>query len=175
MANLTFTGWIIVALYAVTTATCALAASTVKANTREKQLWLAIATVFLLLGAGRLFDLQTVIAASGRMFAFEHGWYWERRPLQQGVIVVLAIMGMLAAIALIVWARGGSWLVRIALAGTAIAVGFALIRAVSLHQVDMIGASRLLGLPINWILELGAIALVLLPAFGTVRGPLALK
>jgi hypothetical protein len=48
--------------------------------------------------------------------------------------------------------------------GIVFLTGFAFIRAVSLHFIDILLYRRIGGIQMNWVVELGGIALVALPA-----------
>jgi hypothetical protein len=56
-------------------------------------------------------------------------------------------------------ALAATWL---ALLGTTTLIALALIREVSLHQIDVLLGAQIIGLKVNWILELAGIALIVL-------------
>jgi hypothetical protein len=57
------------------------------------------------------------------------------------------------------------------LLGLSSLITFIVIRAASFHHVDVLLRSQLLGIRVNWILELGGIALIALSAAQSARHP----
>ena len=123
-------------------------------------MWLAIGLAMSFLCVNKQLDLQSLFTDIGRVVAARGGWYGQRRTVQRWF--VFAIMGVgAAAIGYVVWkirkVLGERVLVPIGLCAL---VTFVVIRAASFHHVDVFLASRILGARMNWILELGGIALV---------------
>jgi hypothetical protein len=125
---------------------------------KESALWRG--TVFALLGLGlnRLFE--GALSNMGRMVAFDQGWYGRRQIVQVGIITSIIVFFILATIILIVALRraaAASWL---ALFVIMMLIAFALVRDVSLHQIDRITSERILGVKLNWLLELGGLGTI---------------
>ena len=133
---------------------------------RRAALWLVMATVLLLLGINKQLDLQSLFTEIGRVAAHAQGWYEDRRGVQFAFIAVVALAG-LVVVALFAWlARGALKDFRLPLTGMAFIVSFVVIRAASFHNVDELLGSAILGLKMNWVLELGGISIV---AYGAHR------
>lgn len=170
----TFMGWLTVAAYGLAAAACFIAASRDRAGEpREvrtrRRMWLAIGLVMSFLCVNKQLDLQTLFTDFGRVVAARGGWYGQRRAVQLAFVV--AVMGAGAAmIGYVVWKIrklfGESVLVPIGLCALVV---FVVIRAASFHHVDVLLMSRVLGVRMNWILELGGIALVGLGALRACR------
>lgn len=124
--------------------------------------WWCIACLLLALGVNKQLDLQTLFTQVLRDLARAQGWYEARRPYQVAFIVAVGLSSA-AGTALLAYAmRRVLARVWLGLAGLGLLAGFVLIRAASIHQVDVLlkqGAVRL-----NWVLELGAIGVIALSA-----------
>lgn len=170
----TVMGWLTVAAYGLAAAACFIAASRDQAgDPREvrirRRMWLAIGLMMSFLCVNKQLDLQTLLTDIGRVLAARGGWYAQRRTVQRWFVV--AIMGAgAAAIGYVVWkirkVLGERVLVPIGLCAL---VTFVVIRAASFHHVDVLLMSRIIGVRMNWILELGGIALVGLGALRACR------
>jgi hypothetical protein len=111
-------------------------------------------------------DLQSLLTDVGRVLAKQEGWYGQRRAVQRWFVVSVAAAGA-TTLAFLVWRARTIFRERIVLAaGLALLLTFVIIRAASFHHVDVLIQSRIIGLRINWILELGGIALV---AWGAIQ------
>ncbi len=140
----TWQGWATVLVYL---ATAALAFRAGRASfppatqARERAFWGLTLLLLLALAVNKQLDLQSAVTAAGRCLALAQGWYGQRRLLQLGFLIVLAL---LAAVFLAVLLRmlRGSW-PRSALPalGIVFVCTFVLMRAVGFHHID-----RLLGL-----------------------------
>src|SRR5690606_16816884 len=129
-------------------------------------LWLALAGLMLALAINKQFDFQTLLTDIGRVMAERGGWYEQRAQVQRAFI---ATVGVLAVITMAwLW-----WLTRkqlrdfrLPLLGFAFILAFVVVRASSFHHVDALIGFELVGLRVNWILELGGIAVM---AAGAIR------
>ncbi|MFV0475768.1 MAG: isopropylmalate isomerase [Pikeienuella sp.] len=171
----TLMGWLTVAGYF---AAAALALFATRAALRgrdraERLFWIACCAGFLFLGVNKQLDLQSLLTAIGRCVAQIQGWYEDRRAVQaEFILVILAACGALFAV--FAWALRKSlrrnWL---ALLGAAMIAGFILVRAVGFHHVDAALGLRFGGWRLNWILELGGIAIFSLGALKRIAAPRA--
>lgn len=98
----------------------------------------------------------------GRLIAFAHGWYEQRRWVQFGFVLAVAGTSIVIAIALIVGARKAPYPAWLAMIGIVSVLAFITVRAASFHHFDELISSRVLGLNWNWILEMGGILIVLI-------------
>lgn len=161
-------GWITVVAYGVA-AVLALALAAGRASGRdagaERLFWTLAAGYLAFLAVNKQLDLQSLLTAVGRCTARLQGWYGERRAVQAGMI--LALVGASLGAGLI-----AMWVFRRTLGRTGPAIlglmaitTYVLVRAVGFHHMDRLIGTRLPGgLKVNWVFELGAIALFLFGA-----------
>jgi hypothetical protein len=174
----TVLGWVTVAAYFLAAVGCGMAAwrepmpdGTRRPRSRPSRFWLALAILMVALGINKQLDLQSLATQIGRDVIRAWGLYSERRELQSGFIVAVALMCAGALVAFL-WAARRTLKMRWpAIAGMLFILGFVVIRAASFHHVDAFLAARLGGLRWNWILELGGIAVVALAALRIVLAP----
>ena len=133
---------------------------------RRAALWLVLAAIFLALGINKQLDLQTLVTEIGRSLAYQGGWYEERRFVQAIFVGAVAIVGVIGLLVFAWLTRGQLRDFRVVLGGLAFLLSFVVIRAASFHSVDQLIRFAPLGIRMNWVLELGGIALV---AFGVLR------
>lgn len=161
----TFMGWLTVALYLATAWASWRLAHLLGAIRspidREALLWRAIALLFLALGVNKQIDLQSALTEAGRYLARRQGWYEQREVVQMIFVGVIAISCAIAVCILMVWARKLARDTWLAIAGTVGVLCYVLIRAASFHHIDRFIGETVLGARWNWILEIVAIAIVL--------------
>lgn len=133
---------------------------------RRAALWLVLAAIFLALGINKQLDLQTLVTEIGRVLAHRGGWYEERRFVQAIFVGVVALVGVIGLLVFAWLTRGQLRDFRVVLGGLAFLLSFVVIRAASFHSVDELIRFAPLGIRMNWVFELGGIALV---GFGVVR------
>jgi hypothetical protein len=68
---------------------------------------------------------------------------------------------LIGAIVLLLSARQASLSTRLALSATIMLLALGLMRDVSLHQIDHLIGARIMGLKLNWLLDVGGLGLVL--------------
>mgnify|MGYP001256898033 CR=1 FL=1 len=166
MADLTqIMRWLTVAAYGGTAVLCVLAAQRQRPTApRAGQFWWLLAAAMLLLGVNKQGDLVGRLTGEGRLLAWTGNWYQNRAGLQ----IALAVIIVAVAGGLLVWLlrrlRPLSKRQLVAVVGVVYLVGFVLVRALSLHAIDAFLYRPVLGVYPNWLLELGGIALVAVPA-----------
>ena len=162
----TIGGWVTVVLYVLTCVSCCRTTYTLRSRGpeagQERNTWLAIATLFALLGINKQLDLQTALTEIGRVLAYSEGWYAQRRQVQVAFIIGVAGLCLVAILVLLVWARSSPFQTWLALTGSCLVFGYVLIRAASFHHIDRFIDRRILGFKWNWILEMSGIGIVLL-------------
>ncbi|MDB4983500.1 MAG: isopropylmalate isomerase [Myxococcales bacterium] len=131
---------------------------------RLRSLWLTLAVVLFLLGINKQLDLQTALTELGRIVARTFGWYADRRPVQLGFIVFVALVGLTTFRTMLFLARGALRNLRAVLAGTLFVICFVTIRAASFHHVDRLLGRDIGGFRMNWVLELGGILFIIVGA-----------
>jgi drug/metabolite transporter (DMT)-like permease len=174
----TVLGWVTVAAYFLAAVACGLAAwreptpdGTRRPPARPSRFWLALAGLMVALGINKQLDLQSLATQIGRDVIKDWGLYSERRELQYGFILAVALV-CAGALAAFLWAARRTFKRRWpAIAGMLYILGFVVIRAASFHNVDAFLGARLGGLKWNWILELGGILIVAMAALRIVLGP----
>ena len=159
-----FMGWFTVFAYAAA-ALLAWRAGTVCRD----RIWQGVALLLAALCVNKQFDLQSLFTAIGREISHQGGWYERRRDFQKVfVLAVVAGAGLF-----------GSWFLwrfrgflaghKLLAAGLLFLLTFIVVRAISFHHFDLFLKSRILGLKMNWVLELGGIALVAVAAIAALR------
>ena len=165
-----FMGWLTVVAYGVAAVLCFIAAlhhsdiAALGKTRRERRMWVSIAVLMLFLCINKQLDLQSLFTDVGRVLARQEGWYDQRRIVQRWFVLGAASAG---ALMLAVFAWKIRYILReriVLLFGLTSLLTFIVIRAASFHHVDVLLRSRILGFRLNWILELGGIALVALAA-----------
>jgi hypothetical protein len=174
-----FMGWFTVAAYAVAAVLCFIAASRcpVAAEAaqarRRRRMWLGVAVLMSFLCINKQLDLQSLFTDVGRVLAKHEGWYDVRRTVQRWFVIAVAAAGAMTFVIM-------AWKIRsvlreniVLLLGLCSLITFIVIRAASFHHVDVFISWELLGIRINWILELTGIALVAFSAAKSARYPQA--
>jgi hypothetical protein len=152
----TVVGWITVLAYF---ATCWLCLSCAR-HLRPAVFWWAMTTALLVLGINKQLDLQTWFTEVGRDMARQDGWYGQRHEIQ--VAFVGSMAGLFALLAAgVAWALQGYWRVYLRVwGGMTLLLFFIVVRAASFHHVDQLLMSDIGGLRMNWVFELGGLALI---------------
>ncbi len=129
--------------------------------------WYVIAVVFALMAAGRAGDVGQAIADVGRRGALSRGWYQSRRGFQEVLVVAVAVCSAVLAVALPAWTheRRRHYLPMVIVSFGV--MGFAVIRIVSLHQVDALLRRPVLGSTLGTVTELSGIAIAMVVAVAT--------
>jgi hypothetical protein len=160
IADPTIGGWAIVVLYCLAAMSCWVTARHLH-HGQERLIWRSFSVLFLLLGANKQLDLLQALTELGRLLAKTEGWYAQHRSIQLAFIACIAVLCVIAATTLLIWARrspASTWFV---LLGTILVIGFVFIRAASFHSIDRFVFSEVLGYRWKWILEMGGISIVL--------------
>ena len=136
-------------------------------NLHNYWLWGLLAVILLLLGLNKQLDLQSWLTEIGRDIAQKNGWYNQRRNVQIQFIVLLGInlLLLLVAIAWLTWKTFRNQPSQIianslALGGLTFLICFVLLRAASFHHIDRFISADIIGIKMNWLLELSGIFLI---------------
>ena len=115
-------------------------------------------------------DLQSAFTEVMRVVAREQGWYEARRQYQYAFIGAVAVLAAVVGTALIaaVWRLGRA--LKLASLGLVFVLAFVTVRAMSFHHVDALIGTRVLNVRVNWIFEIGGIAVVMAGAVLGLRG-----
>jgi hypothetical protein len=102
-------------------------------------LWSGLAVVFLLLSQTKLIKWLGWVDGFGwwlRQMAKQYGVYADRRPYQIAASIAVLVLAAGVFIYGVIWMWDEIQRYRLAIGFAAFAVGFALIRFISLHEVD---------------------------------------
>jgi len=133
--------------------------ASIRFDRRERVLWTAIPITLALLGINKL--LEGALTNVGRLVAFDQGWYAHRRVFQTWLVASVLAICSIGAIVLLLSARQASLSTRLALSAAIMLLALGLTRDVSLHQIDHLIGERIMGLKLNWLLDVGGLGLVL--------------
>ena len=155
-------GWATVAAYVVATLLAVL--TIFRQPGRQRIFWFCLAALLLLLAINKQLDLQSALTAAGRCMAQAQGWYEQRQTVQLTFIIVIAAICLTLGLTL-------AWIMRkelahiwVALIGLALLLAFVAIRAAGFHHFDRFIGYEIGGLRMNWVLELGGIAIITINA-----------
>jgi hypothetical protein len=139
--------------------------------TSSTGLWTGLTALFVVLAISKQLDLQSWLASIGRATARSEGWY-ERRRIVQAIFIIAVAAGGLVVLPVLAWLTRRTWRTTgLAVVGAAFLITFILIRAASLHHIDQLLGRKVLGLRLNWALEISSIACVAIGAFNAQRIP----
>ena len=162
----TIVGWLTVIAYLATfllSVACAKKLSYRESESAavQSKLWWLIALAMLLLGINKQLDFQTLLTEIGKVLAKRQGWYEQRRIVQALFIMGIGCGGFFSL--MIVWRSCLKiWKENcLAIIGLTFLICFVVVRAASFHHMDLFLGSYISGFKINWILELGGIALIM--------------
>ncbi|QBX33482.1 hypothetical protein E4191_01190 [Paracoccus liaowanqingii] len=164
------TGWVTVLAYAV----AALLSGLVWRRLADDPLrifWGVLVVLLAFLAVNKQLDLQTVLTEAGKCLSRAQGWYDDRRVVQVAFIGTLLIVLLMAMGVLMAVLRGRIAQNALALAGLILVLGFVMLRAVSIHNVDQILGGASLGLSNNFLLENAGLVLIALNALWLLRRP----
>jgi len=169
----TFVGWFTVFAYFLAALACwkarAFAGGPSGLRRKERAFWTTLSVVLLLLCANKQLDLQTAFTEFMRAMAKRQGWYDVRFAYQKGFIAAMAIGAVIGGWLCLRFTRDLPRSVKTAGVGLVVIACFVLVRAASFHHIDRLLGQTVLLLKVNWLLELGGIAIVLMGAMW--RGP----
>jgi hypothetical protein len=165
----TVMGWITVFAYIFGAMLCWRAAMKSMIASKLRRFWFGLGILLFALGLNKQLDLQTAFTFIGKDFAKTTGWYENRRIVQAVFIGIIGLCGIGATVALAWYFRPEWGRLWPALFGVGFLITFIVIRAASFHHVDLFLQSGPLGLRMNWILELGGIAAIAIPASRAAR------
>ncbi len=101
--------------------------------------WVGLALVFLLYSQTKLARGAGLLKGLGewlRTLAKEHGFYADRRPFQIAATITVALISVVLLIYGLIWVWHHLKRYRLAIGFASLAIGFAIIRFISLHEVD---------------------------------------
>jgi hypothetical protein len=171
-------GWLTVGAYAVAAALSFIAARRIRTapeaapqSRRERRMWLGVGIFMSLLCVNKQLDLQTLLTKIGRELAVRGGWYEHRRPVQLLFVMAIAAVGIAAFVVIVRKTRLILRQRKLLLIGLCFMIAFIIIRASSFHHVAVIIGAEIWGIRMNWLLELGGIAMIAVSAAQSLRHP----
>lgn len=166
----TFMGWFTVFGYAVAAYFCWRAARrSAFASAKVRYFWMGLFALMVALGINKQLDLQTAFTFIGKSIAKSEGWYERRRPVQAAFVCLIAVGGIVFTAALCRYYRNEFRRLWLPLVGLGFLLTFIVVRAASFHHVDVFLNHGPGGVRMNWILELGGIAMIAYPAWRTAQ------
>lgn len=131
---------------------------------KPRLFWMVLGVLMLALCVNKQLDLQTWLTQTGRDWSKAGGWYEERRALQSLFIWALAGGGVATVLFALWFIRGARLHYYLGLLGLGFTLCFVFVRAASIHHVDRFIGLDILGIRMNWVLELGGIIVVAMAA-----------
>ena len=159
----TVMGWVTVAAYGVTAILCFIGFGGDRARA-VRVFGLCLGIVLLALMVNKQLDLQSALTAYARCLARAQGWYEDRRPVQIAFVGAVLLAGLFASLLLFGAPRGNRGRTFVAMLGFVALMAFVAIRAAGFHHMDALIKAEVGALRMNWILELGGLALIALNA-----------
>ena len=156
--------WITAALYFWAAYGCRTTAIRLDDRSRETAAWTALAILLALLGVSELLQLQPAMTQFGRSIAYDEGWYWHRHDFQAVFTKVGTAVTVVLSFGLLFAVRRASLQCAIAVACAVMIVGYIVVRAVSLHQVDALLMRTTFGVHWSRIPELTGSLVILFTA-----------
>ena len=156
----TIIGWLTVIVYFIVALICLKAAFISKNDKSIKIFWIFLTFFLIFLGLNKQLDLQTLFTLIGKNLAIEQGWYENKRTVQIAFIVLVWLIGTAGFIFLFKKYKNTTYEIKTALTGSIILFAFVLIRASSFHHIDIFTNWNLIGIKLNWILELGGLTVI---------------
>ena len=161
-------GWLTVALYLIAAYQSAVVARQgpfpQHSRQRERWFWWLCAILLTLFALNKQLDLQSLLTSVARCAALDQGWYENRRDPQRGFILAVFVTGGVGVAICGVLLRGTFARTGLAILGLGLVSTFVVIRAASFHNVDILIDLRVLGMRMNWLLELPGPLLILFAA-----------
>ncbi len=168
----TLGGWVTVALYGLAAVLVARVVRGRRVNgPRERWFWAVLFVCLVLLGLNKQLDAQSALTELGRIVFRQRGLYEARREVQRVFIEGLAVAAVAGGFTLAWLVRGTPRATLFTLAGAVALSAFVVVRAASLHRVDVLIGTRFLGMKVNWLLEMGSLLVIAAGAHWRFRRP----
>lgn len=136
---------------------------------REQVFWGTLALIMGALAINKQLDLQSAVTMAGRCLVRAEGWDAERRLLQLGFLIAIAVLALILLAGLARLLRGSGSRSALPVAGLTFVCAFVLMRAVSFHHADRLLGLPILGLRANMVLEWTGPLLICLGAVRCLR------
>jgi hypothetical protein len=163
-------GWLTVAAYAVTAVLLARASlrdrrAGAPEDVRPARFWTSLAVAVAFMGVVKLLDLASGLTDAARTWVAHQNWDDSRRSIQFAAVALAVLLVTIGVVALDRLRRSRPRGTSAALVGSAALFAFIAVRAVSFHELDDGLSGQLAGLSVNFVIEVGLLAII---AFGAV-------
>ncbi|MCS6812670.1 MAG: hypothetical protein NZ772_03740 [Cyanobacteria bacterium] len=166
----TVMGWVTVVAYFAAAGLCLLCARypddrlAPRFYPYYRQFWHGVALVLVFLGVNKQLDLQSLLTVIGRNVVRSSGLNPYKRIIQGLFLLGLAVLSIVVASKGLQRFRWCYYAYRLTFLGLGFLILFVLARASSFHHFDWLINVQILGIRMNWILELGGISCVIVSA-----------
>lgn len=155
-------GWLTVIAYLAAAGFSVSLAAKHERGALERAFWTISGVGLLFLAVNKQLDLQSFLTATGRCAAQLQDWYEMRRTVQIAFITVLIAASVIGGVSALWALRGTIRRTGVSIVGLVWITGFVLVRAAGFHHIDEVIGFQMMGLRLNWVFELGGIAVFLL-------------
>jgi ABC-type maltose transport system permease subunit len=127
---------------------------------RERRVWVFTAVAMAVLAVSKQVRFFDTLSAAARAAAKAGGWYRFHRDAQAVLVLVLGLAALVSAVLLARWLRNCSSITKLAAGVLLLLMGFVLLRAVSIHGLDVWTTTMVAGMRRGWWLEFAAAAVL---------------
>ena len=131
------------------------------AGVRERAAWQLQSVLFIMLAANTAWHGLDRLVDLFREVAIDNGWYAQRRIAQSDLILTLFNIGAVATALGLYWVRTPPRLALLSLVSSLVLVTFIFVRAISLHAVDQVLFTKMFGVTLSSMIEVGGITIIL--------------
>ncbi|MCF6287358.1 MAG: hypothetical protein L3K26_19580, partial [Candidatus Hydrogenedentes bacterium] len=124
-----------------------------KLGGRAMVFWAICGLLMLFLCVNKQLDLQSLFTQIGRDWSKADGWYEGRLTVQKWFIRGMAGVGLLGIVLAAWFIRGASLAYYFAVVGMVFTGCFVIVRAASMHHVDVLLGYQVAGVKMNWVFE----------------------
>ena len=152
-------GWATVVAYGATAVLCFVAFNPLPRD-GKRTFGLIVTAILAFLMVNKQLDLQSAMTAFGRCLSQSQGWYDERQVVQFLFIIGLLVASAILAVVPFWGMRRQIRSVWLAMLGLVFLLLFVAVRAVGFHHFDALIGFEVHNVRMNWVLELGGIAMI---------------
>ncbi|MFA6243866.1 MAG: hypothetical protein WC655_23185 [Candidatus Hydrogenedentales bacterium] len=171
----TVMGWVTAVGYALAALLCLWVAvrwrgvHTAGRSGKSALFWLTLGIIMFALAVNKQLDLQMWFWQTGKTFVKAHGLYRQRWVIQMASLGGILLAAVCVFFYFTRMSRGVFRENALALFGVLFTLCFVIIRASSMHHVDMVLGWHVGGVKLNWVFENGGILLVIIAALFAMR------
>lgn len=135
---------------------------------RQRTFWIVTAALLLLLMTAKELHLIDTLSRAGRAAIKAHGWYGMHREVQAALLVAVAAIALIAAAGVALWLRAAGTAAKVAATALLLLAAFLVLRAISIHAVDVWTLTPVAGMRKGWWVELFATLVICAAALSSV-------